>query len=696
MITQNANSPIASTPPRLGTYIKPTLAFLLSVVTIFGVWNGLDQLDAYARISFIVFGLSIIGWTMTKIDNTYVALAAAISFTLIGIDEPTQFFETLADPIVWLLVASFIISAGITASGLSKRLTVILAQRAKTVSHLFYLLTIVLILTAFMIPSTSGRAAVMLPIFIALSHGIKDRATVRALSLLFPTVIVLSAIASLIGAGAHLVMVDFLWHLGFERISFWRWMVLGLPFAIASSCVSVWILLRMFLSKQARRMPVQIEAHQIQENYQPRWSRTEIYTMGLIVALVALWCTEAWHGIDNTVIAIIGALIVTAPRIGLVDFKPALKSVNWTLILFMAATLKLGEALITSGGANWIVETLFAAIRDVLAGSPMLTVIVFSLIALLSHILITSRTARASVIIPLAILIATTLGFSVVPLAFLTTVGIGFCLTLTVSAKPVAMFANADERAYSPQDLLRYSAVLLPVHLFLLIVFTFYVWPLQGMTLTYNPPAKDEAPTVPQWIDSPRYEPVAANPIRSLIGLPEITTSSTDNDSDANINSTDPDTNPQNGNDVLTEAGDTNENNENNDEASNSAANEDGILEEANEAAQEAIEEANEAAQEAAEEASEAAQEATEEANEAAQEAAEEANEAAQEAAEEANEAAQEAAEEEARRQAEEEARRQAEEEARRQAEEAANHDNRDDNRDDDRDEGGDDDEDDD
>ncbi|MEM7030983.1 MAG: SLC13 family permease, partial [Chloroflexota bacterium] len=285
MIAQNPNLIITTTPHKFGAYIKPVAIILLTTLTIVGIWSGLDHLDAYARISFIVFGLCIIGWTMTDIDNTYVALLGAISFSLIGFDQPTQFFETLADPIVWLLIASFIISAAVTASGLSTRLMIIIVQRAKTVSHLFYLLTVVLILTAFMIPSTSGRAAIMLPIFITLSHSIQDRSTVRALSLLFPTVILLSAIASLIGAGAHLVAVDLLWHLGFERISFWQWTVLGLPFATVSSFISVWVLLHMFLDKQTRSRPIKVNIQKIQKNYTPRWSKMEVYTTVLIIAL---------------------------------------------------------------------------------------------------------------------------------------------------------------------------------------------------------------------------------------------------------------------------------------------------------------------------------------------------------------------------------------------------------------------------
>jgi solute carrier family 13 (sodium-dependent dicarboxylate transporter), member 2/3/5 len=94
---------------------------------------------------------------------------------------------------------------------------------------------------------------------------------------------------------------------------------------------------------------------------------------------------------------------------------------------------------------------------------------------------INSRTARASVLIPLVVLVATSLGHDPAALAFVSTAAAGFCLTLTVSAKPVLMFSRLDRPTYEPRDLLRLSRVLLPLHLALLLAFAFLVWPLLGL-----------------------------------------------------------------------------------------------------------------------------------------------------------------------------------------------------------------------
>ncbi len=141
----------------------------------------------------------------------------------------------------------------VTGSGLSQRLVVRVAARARTVGQLCWLLTGMVMATAFVIPTTSGRAALMVPIFTALAASIGDRRVTRALALLFPTVILLSAVASLLGAGAHLVAAELIASLGGQRVGFARWLVLGLPFAICSCVLASWVVQRLFLTAEERR-----------------------------------------------------------------------------------------------------------------------------------------------------------------------------------------------------------------------------------------------------------------------------------------------------------------------------------------------------------------------------------------------------------------------------------------------------------
>ncbi|MEK7724720.1 MAG: SLC13 family permease, partial [Acidobacteriota bacterium] len=220
--TPNKEISVSNNPEFSLKKVKPYLLTILALGFSFGIWFGLTELNSNAKITFITFGLAVLAWSFTKINDTYIALTTVILLGLTGVSEPTKFLSSLGDSTISLMLASFIIAASVTASGLSNRLTKSVISKVSTVNGLFYGLTLILLATAFVIPATSGRAALMLPVYIALSTVIKNRRINIALSILFPTVILFSAIASLTGAGAHLITAEILSQMTGEKISFVR------------------------------------------------------------------------------------------------------------------------------------------------------------------------------------------------------------------------------------------------------------------------------------------------------------------------------------------------------------------------------------------------------------------------------------------------------------------------------------------
>lgn len=495
-------------------FYKTALALFLSFLLIVGVWFGMSSVSAEMKIAFIVFGLSTIGWSLTEINDTYIALAAAIFLTVAGLNTPDELFATLGDSTIWLLIASFIVAAGFTKSGLSHRLVQIIAKRAYTVKQLFSSTAVLLMVTAFFIPATSGRAALMLPLFEGISKELVSKRVIRALALLFPTIILLSAGGSLIGAGAHLVTVEILVSTGGEKIGFSQWLLWGFPFAVVSCWASAWVITHIFLTRQERNQRINISPAETVRKLSllpaPKYnwlSRKEIFTLVVISALVLLWLTEPLHGIDNTLVAVLGALLLTMPLIGVISFKDAFKNVEWNMIVFMAATLKIGESLIKSGAAEWLIENLFSKLNATGITSPFLIVSIIAGISLVAHLFINSRTARSSVLIPIIILFSISLGYEPTSLAFLSTMAAGFCLALPVSAKPVAMFSQIESiETYKPIDLLKLSSILLPLHFVLLVAFAFTVWPPLGLPIQKQITAEQSsAPTI-AWIERQPFQ----------------------------------------------------------------------------------------------------------------------------------------------------------------------------------------------
>jgi anion transporter len=468
------------------------MALVMALASISGIALLPADISVAARVALATFALSVIGWTLTKLNDTFVALFAATGLVLSATISTENFFASLGNSIVWLMIGAFIVSNALNKSGVSARITALAAKPAKNVSHLFYLLTAVLLLTALLIPSTSARAALMVPIYAAMSAAFNDPKINRALAIMLPVNILQTAIGSLVGAGAHLIINDTLGQFTGRPLSFVEWTVMGLPFAALSAFATTWIILHFFLDKQRRHLP--LNAHSLTALPQPGpITVQERFVLAVTAVLVLLWMTEPLHGMSNALVAMLGALAVTAPAYGPVKFKDAAKGVEWEMILFVAATLALSEALVQSGAGKWLVDRLLAVSGVASATSKLATLGAVTVVTLTSHLYITSRSARGAVIAPLTVLLAFTLGLDPLTLAFVTAAGIGYCITLVVSAKPLTMFQQMNgpdtAPAFHPSDLVKLSGVLAPLHVGLIVLFGWFYWPSFAQAAHIAPPA---------------------------------------------------------------------------------------------------------------------------------------------------------------------------------------------------------------
>ncbi len=459
---------------------KSACAALLGVALAWWVWAVPSGLSSEARLVMIAFGLCVIGWTMTRLGDTLVALTAAMMLVGVGAVAQEEFYRTLGTELIWLLVASFVMAAALKASGVSDRMVMKALGRVSSIRSLFFALTLTISATALVIPSTSGRAALLLPAFLAIASRLEDKQVIKALALLFPTVILLSAGGSLIGAGAHLIAADYIVRLGGPKLDYFSWLVLAMPFALTTSLAAMAIILRVFLNPEQRSAPVSLTAAPCGA----AWSRGQLWLIGVIALTVSMWVLTPIHGIGAGMIAVAGALAATAPGLSPISLKNAFKSVEWDMLIFMAATLLLGDALLSTNADEWMARRLLLFVGGSVAGHAWAVVMIVALVALGAHLLITSRTARATVLIPAVAIPLTALGFQPAALIFLTIMGTGFCQTLMASAKPVALFGTAEVETYTAADLLHLSLWLFPMMLATLAVYALVVWPMMGLGLT--------------------------------------------------------------------------------------------------------------------------------------------------------------------------------------------------------------------
>lgn len=437
-----------------------------------------SSLPSQARLSLFAFALAVILWSTTSLNAAYIALAAVVLLVMTGGASQEQLFDALASDVVWLMIGAFVLGGAVQQTGLAARLTQLVVARARTVGSVFWLLTTMLIPLSFFIPSTSGRAAVVIPVFRSIANAAGDRRITRALALLMPTIILVATITTLIGAGSHLVANDLLQQIAGKQISFAQWALYGLPFGVVASYISCWAIVRLFLDKGRLNRELQVP----QQKNKPL-SRAEWNTLLIVVVMVTLWLTESWHGFEIATVTVVGALLLTSPGIGVLRWKDGLKAVSWNLIIFVGAALVLGQALIESGAAKWIIDQMFGVTGIAGAQSRPVILLVLTFISLTSHIYMTSHTARAAALVPALLYLGSSLQLNPVAVLFISTVGMDYCLTFPVSSKALLMFQELDGETYKPSDLLRLSSVLLLVHLGLIILFYYSYWRWVGLQL---------------------------------------------------------------------------------------------------------------------------------------------------------------------------------------------------------------------
>ncbi|MFK0387117.1 SLC13 family permease [Agrobacterium sp. NPDC090273] len=460
-------------------HLKQVVAALLIGFASVLIFLAIDGLTMSMRTTLFIFFSAIIGWTVLELPETSVALAGAVALAVVGAIPEDLVYRSLGNDIIWLLLSAFVIAAVLRHVGLIEQVTDRLMPKMRSIRSMFWTLTLLTFATAFVIPSTSARAAILMPVYLGLSSAIGNTRVSRALGLLFPTVILLSAGASLIGAGAHLVASGFLLRFNGTQPDFIGWLVLAGPFSLITCLIACAILLHVFMSKEERDMAPDAS---LSPGRPTALSRQQVAVAATVGGTVLMFSAQSFHGIDISLVAVVAALVLCTPNISGLTLKAALKNVEWNLLLFMAGTLVIGEALIETGTAQMLTDRLVSVFRQSMITAPVIIISFAVIIATFSHLVITSRTARATVLIPAFALPLSAFGVDPAVLVMVVTLASGFCQMTMVSAKPVVLFGGLEPAAFTQGDLRKLGYLLVPPFMFLLILVATVLWPLQGFS----------------------------------------------------------------------------------------------------------------------------------------------------------------------------------------------------------------------
>ncbi|GGJ54445.1 SLC13 family permease [Virgibacillus salexigens] len=437
-------------------------------------------LDYSAKVSLFIFLSAMTCWVLTKLPAGFIAIAALMAIILLGGATPSILYDALAQEVVWLMIGAFIMGEAVKQSGLTDRMIDYLLKNASCKEKLLRRLTNVLLLSAFFVPSTSGRAALAKPLIAQIGERWQSEKEKRFLALFTPILILISTSATVIGAGSHLIGVGLLENATGQSITYIQWFIWGVPFTIVISFLTLYILKWMIWPKEKRNEKNHVTISQ-QQKMDGSLNQKEIRALGFIGLVLLGWLTHPIHHYDIGFITMLGAMLFMAPVYGVITWKQAVNSVSWPLILFVACATTLGGTLIDTGVINWLEKELFIGLNLINQAPEWLLLLIILLITITSHFYIHSHTTRAVIFIPSLIVFSETIGLDSTSVVFLSLIGMNYCLTFPVSSKAILLFA--EDTSFDKKQLLQLSGVLMPVYILVMVFFYFTYWQWTGLQL---------------------------------------------------------------------------------------------------------------------------------------------------------------------------------------------------------------------
>lgn len=465
-------------PVRNGLAVKPLIVWAavlgglaLAVLAPWGLSAAQAQLLGITLVTLSLWGTALVpGYLASLIFFAFVLIA--------GLAAPHDVFAGFGSAAIWLIVSGFVIGAAISLSGLGARLAALIGP-ALTGSYprLIGGMMLTAMVLGFVMPSSVGRAAVLVPIGMALaervgfgpgSNGRIGIAVILAIGCNMPSFAILpSNIPNMVLAGA----AETIWEAGFGYMAY---LVLHYPvLGLLKAAAAVALVLVLFPARIGAAAPAGPgDAPATTPANRPE---VQLRVALVLVATLALWMTDSLHGVNAAWVGLVAAVALMLPGFGVVT-PPAFKNAtDFGMLLFVAGALALG-ALVDASGLGSLFGNVLRHVLPLEAGRDLVNFMSLSLMAMATGLFATTPGVPA-VLTPMAGDLAAQTGF---PLeTVLMTQVIGFSTPLfpyQLAPLIVAMQLSGERLAHLPRVILPLAAMTVLV----LLPLDFLWWRLLG------------------------------------------------------------------------------------------------------------------------------------------------------------------------------------------------------------------------
>jgi len=438
-------------------------------------------IDSFSRINYAMLAIFVSGiilWITEPIPNYLTSLIIILAIVLTGVTTDKVAYAQLGHPVMWLNILSFILASMLVKTKVAKRFALwfVLRFGKNATMVIFSFIVINIVLSAF-ISATTAKAAILLPIFmvVAAIYGATggDNRNNFGRNLVLQNLFQINVGASgfVTGSGANLLAGSMIaGAMGWSMFSFQDWFIAAFPLCLLLIVIGWFVGTKLiFPLKESERHP-QIEGgmERLRKELKDlgKMSFDEYKAIAIFVIVLALWATDKQHGINQTAVAFMGAVVALLPGVGIVKWNDV--DIPWHLLLFSAGAYTLGAGLEATGLPSTLVGVLFNSL-GIGPNTPFWVLYVILTAAMIfSALLFESKTMRALIFVPIAIGVAHKFGYSVLSLAFPVALLIEHVYVLPFNSKPAALLYTTNH--YSWSDTFKFGMTMMVISWFMILV----------------------------------------------------------------------------------------------------------------------------------------------------------------------------------------------------------------------------------
>ena len=410
------------------------------------------KLTMQGKSSLAVFGMVFVLWVTQAIPTYASALLAIVMLAFTGGWTQKDVLGVFGQDVIWLMLAAFVITSGMEKSGFAKRLALFIVSKFGTTARKALLaLGAVNLLLSFIVPSTTARAAMLLPICMMVLQvykavpGESNFGKQLMIQEIHFNNITTSGI--LTATAGQIMAVGYITDMTGLDVTWGDWLLASMPIAILTLVASFFI--GELLFKSEVKVPPATAGKAVKDELKEELkalgpiTTTEIKALIVFGITVFLWATDGKHlnifgfQISLVMVAILAALLFYLPYIGVLNWKET--KIPWDLMVFSAGAYAAGLSLDASGAASFLLNGIFDKFNlEALPQFALFMIVMF--IASFSHLVFTSKTVRVVILLPAIILIAQKVGVNPLLLALPASFTICDSITLPPHCKPNLIF----------------------------------------------------------------------------------------------------------------------------------------------------------------------------------------------------------------------------------------------------------------